>query len=375
VLKSSLPSNSGHLRDFTPLLFVSCTQAHPANTAAELNLVTDEALHARIDAAVGATPLPIASGLPPMAASFITLAMLSRVRERLVHRVRDGHTCGWLLLASLARAVADLTGAPKGIPPNDWRAQKFGNSMNTAIDNYFKRRRKARFRRRPEVRAQVERAEDETCYTESLLALEQPPPKPPSEPPASAATAPSTIMRAPLWCALCLSHASQLPLFTLALFVHHAGAGMGHGISIWLPLSITCACTLTFSLLSTNCFIVVDGHAIPASLDVEPSPAPLDTVPLLPVPLEGEHLIHHLLLENERLKQAPQVEHEHLRAARAAAAREEAATAADSLSPPPPSPSPPLRPPPSPQMPSPVTPNFHPHPHPHLSPPPFGKDA
>jgi hypothetical protein len=154
-------------------------------------LVTDEALHARIDAAVGATPLPIASGLPPMAASFITLAMLSRVRERLVHRVRDGHTCGWLLLASLARAVADLTGAPKGIPPNDWRAQKFGNSMNTAIDNYFKRRRKARFRRRPEVRAQVERAEDETCYTESLLALEQPPPKPPSEPPASAATAPS----------------------------------------------------------------------------------------------------------------------------------------------------------------------------------------
>jgi hypothetical protein len=153
--------------------------------------VTDEALHARIDAAVGGTPLPLESGLPPMAASFITHAMLWRVRERLVHRVRDGHTCGWLLQASLARAVADMTGAPMGIPPNDWRAQKFGNRMSTAISNYLKRRQKARKRRSPEVMAQVQRDEDELCYIDIHLALGQPPsepeppapPDPPSEPP------------------------------------------------------------------------------------------------------------------------------------------------------------------------------------------------
>ena len=74
-------------------------------SARELNEVADEALFARIDSAVGATSDAVYSGAPPLA-TFITLRILWRVRERLKHLVTEKRTCNWELQASLARAVA-----------------------------------------------------------------------------------------------------------------------------------------------------------------------------------------------------------------------------------------------------------------------------
>lgn len=67
----------------------------------------------------------------------------------------------------------------------------------------------------------------------------------------------------------------------------------------------------------------------PATLRSLVFPEPLDTTPRLQVPLEGEARVSYLQQQVVELQQAPRVEHEHLRVARAAAAREEAAAAAE----------------------------------------------
>jgi hypothetical protein len=87
------------------------------HTPSTLNAIADDDLRARVEAIVGHATGAVASGQPPLAA-FITVGVLKRVKKY-ISEMDSAQRSGWGEQAALARAVAELTGSPLGVPPND----------------------------------------------------------------------------------------------------------------------------------------------------------------------------------------------------------------------------------------------------------------
>ena len=78
-------------------------------TPEQLNELPNGIIRARIAATVGRTADPEPSGLEPLA-PHITMHFLYRIREGLAHLLQAQRS-GWSLAESIARLVADVTGA------------------------------------------------------------------------------------------------------------------------------------------------------------------------------------------------------------------------------------------------------------------------
>ena len=94
-------------------------------------MIADDELRARVVAIVGHATGAVASGQPPLAA-FVTVGVLKRVKKY-ISEMDSAQRSGWGEQAALARAVAELTGSPLGVPPNDGSAETIGNALGKEI--------------------------------------------------------------------------------------------------------------------------------------------------------------------------------------------------------------------------------------------------
>ena len=108
-----------------------------------LNALPNGIIRSRILATVGRTADSTPSGLEPLA-PFITIEFLHRIKKGLALMTQEQRS-GWSLAESVARLVADVTGAPRGIPDracNAGNAEGAVNSMCLRISKEWAARKK-----------------------------------------------------------------------------------------------------------------------------------------------------------------------------------------------------------------------------------------
>ena len=134
-------------------------------TPEQLNELPNSIIRARIAATVGRTADPEPSGLEPLA-PFITMHLLYRIREGLAHLLQEQRS-GWSLVESVARLVADVTGAPCGIPHRackGGKAEWAGNYMVRDSTRWWAARKKIMHNRPGERRDKLLRCLEQELF-------------------------------------------------------------------------------------------------------------------------------------------------------------------------------------------------------------------